>query len=74
MYLDLSFKSIVDAMPAHNQDYVPLLVYRHFFLHCPTFARLRLKHLDSLTFGEPLVIAETDISRLNKFVIGSVDL
>ena len=40
-------------------------------VHCPIFTRLRLKDLGNLTFGEPEDIAETDISRLNKFLIGS---
>ncbi len=44
---------------------------RHFLLHCPAFARLRLKHLGNHTFGGPEDLAETDIGRLNKFVIGT---
>lgn len=40
----------------------------YFLLHCPAFARLRLKYLGSLTVGEPR--AETNITRLNKFVMG----
>ena len=44
---------------------------RQFPLHYLAFVRLRLKHLDSLTFGKPEDIAETDISRLNKFVTGA---
>ena len=44
---------------------------RHFLLHCPAFARLRLKHLGNHTFGGPEYLAEMDIGRLNEFVIGT---
>lgn len=43
-----------------------------FILHCPAFARLRLRHFGSLTFGKPEDIAETDVSYLNKLVIESI--
>lgn len=44
--------------------------FRQFLLQWPTFARLKLKHLGSHTFGQQEDVAETDNSRLNKFVIG----
>lgn len=34
---------------------------RYFLLHYLTFARLRFKRFDSLTFGEPEIISDTDI-------------
>lgn len=44
--------------------------FRQFLLQWPTFARLKLKHLGSHTFGQQEDVAETDNNRLNKFVIG----
>lgn len=46
-------------------------ISRQFFLFCPDFARLRLKHLRSITFGKPEDIAASDVGRLKKFKIGS---
>ena len=43
---------------------------QHYLLHYSVFPRLRLKHLGSLTFGERENMAKTDISSLNKFVVG----
>ena len=48
-----------------------LETFRQFHRHCLAFARLRLKHLGSLTFGEPENKTETCISRFNKFLKGN---
>lgn len=42
----------------------------HFLRHSLAFTKLKLKHLVNYTFGEPWDIADTGISRLNKFVMG----
>ena len=46
-------------------------VETYFLLHYSAFARLWLKNIGSLTFGEPGAIAENGITYFNKFVIGS---
>ena len=43
----------------------------HFLLYCPIFSRLKFNYLGRHTFGELSEAAETNIYRLNKFLVSS---
>lgn len=44
---------------------------RHFYLNCSAFVRLRLKHLEYHSFGQPAEYSEVDNNCVNRFVISS---
>lgn len=46
----------------------------HFFLHCPDFARSRLKHLRAHTYRYPTKLVGIEIECLSRFVLAFFDL